>query len=214
MKIRFSTRIVTLCFAIACLGISLVTGLGTYYFNKGLYRATSEISSDWLPSVTTISKIHGRLNQVRRMEARILLKNSQCLNMDCRAALARHIKDLALVEKEYEPLVTPYEERVMYEAYKRQRAIYLNLNEQMLGGQPGDPAALQVFLSESSQSFEITTEILEQLIQFNGAAGLKAQAAVQAYQAKSQTYLTISNTVLAFALGVLLIRLTLLAIKE
>lgn len=214
MKIRFSTRIVTLCFAIACLGICLVTGLGTYYFNQELYRATHEISSDWLPSVTTLSKIRGRLNQLRRLEARILLKNVQCERMDCDAALAGEIKALAQDEKNYEPHVTPYEERVLYEAYKRHRAIYLNIDEQMLARDRADPATFTAFLSESSQAYEVTTEALDQLIEFNSAAGLKAQAAVQQYQARSQFFLNISNTILAIALAVLLVRLTLIAIKE
>jgi hypothetical protein len=84
----------------------------------------------------------------------------------------------------------------------------------MLSRDRDDPATFKAFLSESSQAYEVTTQTLDQLIEFNSAAGLKAQAVVQGYQAKSQFYLNISNTILAIALAVLLLRLTLIAIKE
>jgi len=192
-----------------CLGL----GVFTHYFNRDLYRATKEVSANWIPSINILSDMRADIHRIRRTEANSIFSIDFCPAPSCAAAIAKQRQKLSEDEKKYLPLVGPPEERLLYDSYLLQKAIYYNQLDDMFQRGGGDPQAIQKFLGESAQQFEATAELLDRLIAFNSQQGEASQAAVQKYYQDSQNYLFISNVILGITAGLLVLRLLILFVS-
>ena len=213
MKKTLNMPILVLTLLLLSVGTCLGLGVFAHYFNRDLYRATKEVSANWIPSITLLSNMRADMNRVRRAEAHAMFNSEACSVNDCTAAILAARRQLETTENAYKPLVGQPEEHILFDSYQRQRAIYLHLQDELLQEKKYDAPVLQRFLGESSVSFEATLDILGQLIEFNSRNGEASQAAVQTYYSSSQTYIYLSNVILSITAALIVMRLLILFIS-
>lgn len=200
--------------AVATVVASFLLALGIYIFNttSNIYTASEEVASNWLPSVQAIAGVRSALGQVRRAAGLVVIAGDDCSSERCRTIQADRKDDLKRAEAAYAPLVTPNEEQQLFDTYRKQRDIFLEIQDQLVMQQGGDKRArLEGFITLSDEAFDRTTQTLGRLSDFNSDGGRKAQRVVRENYARTQFCLYALNIVLLVLSAIFIGRLVLVA---
>lgn len=193
---------------------SFLLALGMYIFNStsNLYSASEDVARNWLPSVQAVAGIRSALGQVRRAGGMVVISGDDCSSARCRSIQSDRKDDLKRAEAVYAPLVTPNEEQRLYDTYRKQRELYLEIQDQLVMQPNGDrQARLEAFITLSDEAFDRATQTLGQLSDFNGNGGKKAQVVVRENYARTQFGLYALNIVLLVLSAVFIGRLVVVA---
>ncbi|MCZ2498165.1 hypothetical protein GN316_15475 [Xylophilus sp. Kf1] len=209
-----SRRVGTWALALSTAVASFLLALGLYIFNgtANIYTASEDLARNWLPSVQAISGVRAALGQARRAGGLVVISGDDCGSARCRSLQADRRDDLMRAEAGYAPLVTPGEEQRLFDTYRQQRAIFLDIQNQLVMQPGGDrQARLEGFITLSDEAFDRTTQTLNRLSGLNSEGGKKAQSVVRENYARTQFCLYALNIVLLALSAVLIGRLVMAA---
>ncbi len=161
---------------------------------------SEDLATNWLPSVQAISNVRVAANRVRRTESDLFLRDDLD-RAKLKAELQTRMALWTKAEAAYDSLVTPGEERRLFDVYRASRKKYQEAQVQLLSIPEGDRAAeVKGFGGASEQAFESLASDLSNLAEFNTSSADKAAAAVRVTyeQAKwNMLAITVGITVIA-----------------
>lgn len=178
---------------------SISLGLGVFVFNAThkIYLASDAVARNWLPSVQSIGKIRSAMTQLRREGGHIVIYGETCEARRCLEIMEERKQALSAAEGTYAPLVTSGEEQSLFDTYRRQRDIYLDIQQQLISRPDGERSAtLEEFITRSDDAYDRVTTTLGRLAEFNSEGGRKAQVIVDHNYERTQLGLYVLNFLL------------------
>ena len=196
LRLGFSAMIL----AVAALGV-----LSTWQL-RSIHANTEDIATNWLPSVAVLGNLRLDVNQMHGALSDLLLARDAAAREAARSRVAQLRHKVDELMSEYEPLVTPGQERVAFENDRQREATYLALQDRTLQLAANDASSsdavafydIQLGPAEEAWNAALTRSVD---INLNGAK--------EAYEASKATYahartLAIGMVLLAMGLGLAL----------
>jgi methyl-accepting chemotaxis protein len=157
----------------------VAVGLGLFSIERlgAVNAAAIDVRDDWLPSTSLIGQLASSVEQYRILESVYLLSP---LDPDTRKKNESLMRDQqGLIQKmrnDYEPLVTPGEERRLIDEFDKQWVQYMGVHNQLvaLARKNDTPAAAAFFTGEERDFFNATLKSLTDDMQLNLVGGRKA----------------------------------------
>jgi methyl-accepting chemotaxis protein len=157
----------------------VAVGLGLFSIERlgAVNAAAIDVRDDWLPSTSLIGQLASSVEQYRILESVYLLSP---LDPDTRKKNEGLMRDQqGLIQKmrnDYEPLVTPGEERRLIDEFDKQWVQYMGVHNQLvaLARKNDTQAASAFFTGEERDFFNATLKSLTDDMQLNLVGGRKA----------------------------------------
>ena len=164
---------VTIAFTVVLL---VTIGLGAFAIERlGAVNASAmTVRDDWLPSTSLIGQLAAGVEQYRILESIYLLSS---LEPDTRRKNEATMRDQqALIQKmrnDYEPMVTPGEERRLIDEFDKQWVQYMGVHNELVGlARKNDAqAAADFFIGKERDFFNATLKNLTDDMQLNLTGG-------------------------------------------
>jgi methyl-accepting chemotaxis protein len=160
--------------------VLLVTiGLGVFAIERlgAVNAAATTVRDDWLPSTSLIGQLAAGVEQYRILESVYLLSS---LDADTRKKNEAAMRDQqGLIQKmrnDYEPMVTPGEERRLIDEFDKQWVLYMGVHNDLvaLARKNDAQAAAEFFIGRERDFFNATLKSLTDDMQLNLTGGRKA----------------------------------------
>ncbi|MDR3439348.1 methyl-accepting chemotaxis protein [Telmatospirillum sp.] len=178
---------------------------------SSMNTATLDITTNWMPSVTTLDRIELGLSEHRRWELRHLLAVDQNNAAEAEQKITEVRGRIADLQKKYEKMIASPEEQALYDNFSKQLdAVYVVSNKQLAlfrDGQHDQATALAK--SEGSALFEAALETIGKDVALN------AKGAQDANRVQETSYVTARiTTVSLFGVALLLTVILGLALRN
>jgi len=164
----------------AFLAVLLVTiGLGAFSIERlgAVNGAATEVRNDWLPSTALMGELASAVEQYRIIEAIYLLSSA---DPDTRKRIEAVMRDeqahIQKLRNDYEPMVTPGEERALIDAFDKTWVQYMGVHMSLIALKRKDDAAAaaELFTGQERDFFNATLKNLTDDMQHNLRGGRKA----------------------------------------
>jgi len=157
----------------------IAVGLGLFSIERlgAVNSAAIDVRDNWLPSTSLIGQLASTVEQYRILESVYLLSS---LDPDTRKKNEGLMRDQqALIQKmrnDYEPLVTPGQERALIDEFDKQWVQYMGVHNELVGlARKNDAqAAGEFFTGRERDFFNATLKSLTDDMQLNLVGGKKA----------------------------------------
>ncbi len=157
----------------------IAVGLGLFSIQRlgAVNAAAIDVRDEWLPSTSLIGQLASGVELYRILESVYLLSP---LDPDTRKKNEAAMRDeQGLIQKmrnDYEPLVTPGEERRLIDEFDKQWVQYMGVHNQLqsLARKNDTQAAAEFFTGEERSFFDATLKSLTDDMQLNLVGGKKA----------------------------------------
>ena len=191
--LKISTKLTAAFFMMVALLLTLA-GTGLLQMST-MFRQTSEITSDWLPSVAAIGAISMATSDFRITEFQHVVNKSSTGKVNIEKVMARQLELFGASQKRYEPLITSPQERQLFDGFLAEWQKYLKIHEELLlQSRDNDTEESRKLLEGASQqSFVDLSAQLDKLVEMNNKGS--AQAAVSAesaYTSARATFIAIA----------------------
>ncbi len=193
------SALVLLLFVVGAMGV---------HDTRRLNANTSDIATNWMPSVQRLAAMRGALNAMRRAEADHLISGDNAKDMDAaEARIAKSDHDLANLVQAYSRLVTAGEEQTTFERFNADLNAYHGAVQAFLAlsrqGTARAQEAVAYYRSADRQAFNDTLGDVDRLIEINSAAADAAYA--QSQETYTRTRRLLSVLVLGGCAGALIV---------
>jgi methyl-accepting chemotaxis protein len=164
--------------------------------------AAAEMRDTWLPSTRVLGKLEGRVRQFRLNQANYLVVKTDKYHQQLIESMRASLEQFRAARAEYEPMITPGEERRLAKALDDSWASYLQINDEILElDRKGDKdAAVELFNTKGRDAYSATTKILIDQAEFNTHEGTRAADTAAALYGSAR-FLVIGGLVLAVLIG-------------
>ncbi len=154
-------------------------GLGAFSIQRlgAVNAAATDVRDDWLPSTALMGQLASAVEQYRVLESVYLLSAS---DVNTRKRIEASMRDQqGLIQKlrnDYEPMVTPGEERTLIDEFDKQWVQYMGVHNSLLALRRKDDAAgaAALFTGQERDFFNATLKNLTDDMQLNLVGGRKA----------------------------------------
>jgi methyl-accepting chemotaxis protein len=189
-----------LAFALAALTTVL---LGLFAIGKiaGIQTAVQDLGGNAVPSLVKIYSVKGKLSDVRRLEAQVLLADAK-EQQELKARIEKGMAEIDSLRKEYEPLIVDAADRKLFEAggaaLKEYAASTQKLVPLALSGEQGRTEATALLFGESRGKFNAAVKVIDEHVDDNikGSAEASRRGADYAASAKTGTIVVLLIAVL------------------
>jgi methyl-accepting chemotaxis protein len=164
----------------AFLAVLVVTiGLGAFSIDRlgAVNGAATEVRNDWLPSTALMGELASAVEQYRIIESIYLLSSG---DPDTRKRIEAVMRDqqahIQKLRNDYEPMVTPGEERALIDEFDKQWVQYMGVHMSLIALKRKDDgaAAAELFTGQERDFFNATLKNLTDDMQHNLRGGRKA----------------------------------------
>ena len=164
----------------AFLAVLIVTiGLGAFSIERlgAVNGAATEVRNDWLPSTALMGELASAVEQYRITEAIYLLSSS---DPDTRKRIEAEMRDqqahIQKLRNDYEPMVTPGEERALIDEFDKEWVQYMGVHMSLIALKRKDDAAAaaELFTGQERDFFNATLKNLTDDMQHNLRGGRRA----------------------------------------
>jgi len=157
----------------------VTVGLGAFSIERlgSVNAAATQVRDDWLPSTAMMGQLASAVEQYRILESIYLLSAS---DPDTRKRVEAVMRDQqALIQKlrnDYEPMVTPGEERALIDEFDKEWVQYMGVHMSLLALKRKDDAAgaATLFTGQERDFFNATLKNLTDDMELNLRGGRKA----------------------------------------
>jgi methyl-accepting chemotaxis protein len=138
--------------------------------------AAAEIRDNFLPSAAVIGRLQITAQQLRVREVRHILASSEADMGALEKEMATMSDKLQKLRTDYEPLISPGEERNLANDFDKAWKEFMALHEQIrdLARKNEDKKALELFTGKSQEAFAAAVKALDSDLDLNVADGKKA----------------------------------------
>jgi len=168
-----------------------------------LNGSTTDIATNWLPSVRTLALLKYDVSDARRKELNHVMVSDKSGMDKYESQFQEILRAVQKDEKLYEPMISSDEERRLYEPFPPAWEKYVNLDKQVfdLSRENKKAEADKLAMGEDRDAFEAAIAYLEPDIELNNkGAGAAFKTATAVYS--SSRYWVISLLIGAFVLGI------------
>jgi len=202
----FGLSIRTLLLGVFALMVALVLGLSWFALDKmaAINGSTTEIATNWLPSVSYTRRLAYDVSQFRIAEARHILTSDEAGMAEVERGMENDLAEIDKDRRAYEPLISSPEERAEYEAFTRQWNDYMEVHAALLKLSRANQTeqASKLYKGEASKAFRATDAALQKLVDINvaGADAASKDAAASYGSARVMT-MVFAAIAVSIALG-------------
>ncbi len=177
-------------FGLAVLMVLITGGVGLYQIAK-VNDSTTDMATNWLPSVQILGEIDGWLNQERRATMRHVLESEPAAKQEQLALIESIQKDkLPPLLKAYEGMISSDEERKIYQDATEKLRAYRETGVALLAASNAGEAQLaearKIATTEASKRFHEVSDLINKDIALNLKGGKDAYAAAERSYTQAQ----------------------------
>ena len=208
---KLSSKLVS-SFAILILLTILVGGLGIWQMSR-INDSTTDIATDWLPSVKALGVVRNAANGVRRVEPDHILSSDETerAEVDKRLVTAKAKLEKAIAD--YEPLVSDAGEKKLFQDLLKGKDAYYATQEKLLTLSRGGAGTLDqtkaYFRGESRETFSKFAEAIGTSVEYNDKGADDAYAKAKSVYASASAVsigLVIAASAIAAVLAMFILR--------
>ncbi|NDY93081.1 methyl-accepting chemotaxis protein [Ideonella livida] len=186
--------------------LALTCGIGLLAERKmaALNEASTEITANWLPSVTQISSMNTQTSDIRVAVLQHIASTDDASMTRYEKDIEKLQSDLAKAAKIYEPLISSAEERARWDQFQSQWKSYLEAQTEAmaLSRQNKNEEASGLINGKSQQLYDTASATLAGLVELNVEGGNAASRTADEVYAGARTTLLIAVvTALVVGLG-------------
>jgi methyl-accepting chemotaxis protein len=176
-------------------------------------QASTDISTNWLPSVRTLLEIKVSVSRIRGAEFQRLLPSGGADPAAKEKQIAAQVAEFTRLQKLYETQISEPEEREIYPKMQKAAIGFLATNDKfyaMTKGGENIEAATALLQGESQDHYRILLDSLDSLIKINNDGSSKADAMADAEYAKARIWiaaLLAASLVIGMSLAVFIARI-------
>jgi len=150
---------------------------------------STEISENWLPSVSTIGELDGNFSQYRIYESSHIINTTDEGMAKFDALLTEQANQIKTNIATYEKLISSTEEKNIYNEFQKNYQDYMAISSELLGLSRANrnEEATALYLGKSMDTFNKTSEQLQKLIELNQSGANDASAKGDALYSQSST---------------------------
>ena len=197
--LRVGVRI-SLGFAAVLLATVLV-GIVAINRMQAIQKNVEDMGGDWIPSINAINALRGQLNELRRAEMSMCLKEV-VLEVEEQQERIKTLREKTLPElaKNYEAMVSTPQESEQWKDAKAQYAAYLVVQDRLIAARKAGNRGeyLATVSGESSKAFGAVIGATQKLVDINTQG---AEADVEASRAVYKAVLTTMGVLIVAALA-------------
>ncbi len=169
-----------------------------------LNDATTEITTNWLPSVEKVNQMNTATSDYRVLEMKHALNTDDAKMAAIEKEMAANEAELAKRRKDYEPLISSPEEQKLYESFVADHDAYMKSHVSVLeASRRNDSVQALKLLNENEPLFVRFSETLDKLVQLNHDGAVVAKAAAEAAYSTGRMVMAVA-VVLAVVLAVVI----------
>ncbi|PIW59257.1 methyl-accepting chemotaxis protein [Shewanella sp. CG12_big_fil_rev_8_21_14_0_65_47_15] len=184
--------------------LCIILGLGMFSLNQ-LARVndlSTEIAANWMPSIDIIGDINTTTSNMRILEYRHIVSQSQQVMANVDERLAALMAELKKMRTEYEALISFASEQSLYDEFAKMFDQYLIVHKRMLeySRNNNTDAAMTIMAGESFDEFNNMSAQLLKLVELNSKGGQAASDFGDAAYASARIWI-IGVAVVSILLG-------------
>ena len=171
MKWFYNLKIATKLIATFLSVIVLVLGLGVFAIVQldKVNSASTDISTNWLPSVRTLAQLKFTASRIRSLELQHILASDSKEFDEIEKSATTYMQELAKLRKEYEGQISEPEERAIYPETNKLMDAFLAEHPKIiaLSRQNKNEEARTLLKGESTKDYRGMIELMDKLIVVN-----------------------------------------------
>ena len=194
--------------------LTVILGVFSIFQLSRMNGNTTEITTNWMPSLKAVNGIRITVNQFRLAEADHVMSTDDKDKSVIEARLAELKKKLSDQQTKYEALISSDEERKLYAQFKDDKEKFFGVHDKLIALSRGGEKTLQetktYYRSESGVAFNGVLEELIKIDELNEGGASYASRMAQETYGQSRAWVTGLvglNLVLAILLAVWITRL-------
>jgi methyl-accepting chemotaxis protein len=187
-KLRIGAKL-GMAFALAAL-LTVLLGLFAIGRIGSVQTAVKDLSENAVPSLVNIYGVKGKLSDIRRLEAQILLADAK-EQQNLKERVKKGISDIEELRKQYEPLIVDETDRKLFRAGGSALKEYVAYTEKLIpmamSGDPGRTEATALLFGESRNKFNAAVQAIDQHVDDNVKSSAEAGKRGEGYAASART---------------------------
>ncbi|OWY28418.1 methyl-accepting chemotaxis protein [Herbaspirillum robiniae] len=196
----------------AVIVLTVILGVFAIKQLKEVNQASTDIATNWLPTIKAAQTIQASLPRMRISELQMVTANQDADRADADKAIKSRLEILAKQRASYESQISEPEEKAIYEQFSKTFAAYVEVDKQLkaLAMDGKEEEARTLFKGESNKLFRTMNEQLDGIVKVNEAGSARSdQTAEDMYQSAKLwiAVLLAAIVVIAFGLAVAVARI-------
>jgi methyl-accepting chemotaxis protein len=169
IRTKISAVVAILLLVMSCMGALAIKQM------YGINAATVDITSNWLPSIRTLSELRSATIAYRGVIRSHLLADDDAGRKVQDASIARYTDQIAKARKEYEPMISSPEERALYDEFSKYWSAYVaELVPVLEGSRKGADKAIRDLNLKATKTGMLASAALEKDVELNNKGALVA----------------------------------------
>ena len=177
---------------VAVLILSAVLGAVSIVELVKVNAASTDISTNWLPSVRTLLELKVSTSRIRGAEFQRLLPSGGTDAAAKEKQIAGQVAEFTRLQKLYETQISEPEEREIYPKFKKSAEGFLSTNDKFYAltkGGENIEAATALLQGESQNYYRDMIDSLDKLVKINNDGSTKADANADVEYTKARTWI-------------------------
>jgi methyl-accepting chemotaxis protein len=170
-------------------------------------EASTDISTNWLPSVNAISLVRDNVRVFRQVEFEHVLQTDAVAMNKVEQAMLANLDEYAKRSKAYEPLISSPHEQQLWDQFKQRRQAYMGMHDKLLtlSRNNQNDEARNFLAGVSRDESEKMAEVLDKLVALNIEGGQQSsKMGDEVYVRAKVAIILVLVVALAFGLGLAL----------
>jgi len=169
-----------------------------------LNEASTEITTNWLPSVEKVNQLNTATSDYRVLELKHVLNTDDAKMAAIEKEMADKDAEINKLRKEYEPLISSPEEKKLYDSFVADHDVYMKAHNGIIEvSRRNDTEQALKLLNEIDPTFVRFSETLDKLVVLNHDGAMAAKAAAESAFSTGRFIMMVA-VVVALALAVVI----------
>ncbi|ALU91696.1 methyl-accepting chemotaxis protein I, serine sensor receptor protein [Herbaspirillum rubrisubalbicans M1] len=186
--------------------IVLTVALGVFAIIelKVVNQASTDMASNWLPTIKAAQSIQASLPRMRISELQMITAVTPAEREDAIKAIKSRLDILTKQRAAYEALISEAEEKLAYDKFSKSFASYLELDKKLaeISGAGKEEEARALFKGDSNKTFRSMLESMDEIIKINDAGSARSdQTANDVFNAARTWIIGLLATIVVIAFG-------------
>ncbi|AON57004.1 methyl-accepting chemotaxis protein [Herbaspirillum seropedicae] len=188
----------------AVIVLTVILGLFAIRELKAVNQASTDMATNWLPTIKAAQSIQASLPRMRISELQMVTAATPAEREDALKAIKSRLDILAKQRAAYEAQISEAEEKVLYEKFSKSFATYLEIDKELarISGEGKEEEARALFKGDSNKTFRSMIENMDEIIKVNDAGSKRSDdMAEQVYRSATLWIIGLLAAIVVIALG-------------
>jgi len=195
----------------AVIVLTVILGLFAIRELKMVNQASTDMATNWLPSIKAAQALQASLPRMRISELQMITAVTPAERDDAIKAIKSRLDILAKQRATYEAQISESEEKAVYDKFAKSFSAYLEIDKKLaqISGDGQMEEARKLFKGDSNKTFRAMIENMDEIIKINDAGSTRSdQAADEVFRSAMRgiAVLLALIVVIAFGLAIMVAR--------